>query len=294
MRAVPALVGTHCSPGCRPPASALSLRRAPRAVQASDDCRWFLLTASLTAMVGSGLLGALLASRPGRRSSVRLMYVLAASPLVLGIQVGEWLGCCVQGPCAVLAFITANHRRRKAAGLGGCLWPPGPPHLTNLPEGMCGSSTLRTASCGIPCMAHSMTSHGAYMHYMRYVMLLLCRSSSFWSMAVPWDSTLQAPSSVRSSSCELGDSLVVAQRSEGAQLAIPACLPAVARAPSTYARGVPYRLNLGRSSLKVGSMSGLTVNHHTHVPAPTPLPALRRSRACSRCTLCQHGRHLHS
>lgn len=135
-RAAPAaLLCTDCSPGRRPPASTLSLRRVPRAVQASDDCRWFLLTASLTAMVGSGLLGALLASRPGRRGSVRLMYVLAASPLVLGIQVGAWLGCCVQGPCAVLAFIPANHRRRKAAGLGGCLWPPGPPPSAQLARG---------------------------------------------------------------------------------------------------------------------------------------------------------------
>ena len=77
-------------------------------------------------------------------------------------------GVLCAGPCAVLSSITANHKRRKAAGLGGCLWPPGRRHLPNSPEGMCGSSTLRTAPCGIPCMARSVTSHGACMHSMRY------------------------------------------------------------------------------------------------------------------------------
>lgn len=60
----------------------------PLSVQASNDCRWFLLTAALTAVVASGLLGLLLASRPGRRGSVRLMYAIAACPGALAAQVG--------------------------------------------------------------------------------------------------------------------------------------------------------------------------------------------------------------
>lgn len=139
-------------------APALSYR-----LQSLQDTRLYLLAFSLASVAASGAVAALLVCRAGRRLGLRLMYLLAALPGVVVLQVGSrverllhrWLPApfrrlaCSRGAIGPEACMPLVNRHWALTGSHHTLHGPrrSPP---SLPTRACSSCTRATSGCGWP------------------------------------------------------------------------------------------------------------------------------------------------